>query len=109
MDFFSNSLGVTKEFASSEVAMSIAGARQTLLQVRHLKPNKGCEILEVGSGIGIASAGLSYFGFNATSLEPGGLGFENIAKMASHISKGLGIVVGIKSEPAEEVRFPLWT
>jgi 2-polyprenyl-3-methyl-5-hydroxy-6-metoxy-1,4-benzoquinol methylase len=109
IDFFSNSLGVTKEFASCEIAMSIAEARQTLLQVRHLKLNKGCEILEVGSGIGIASAGLSYFGFNVTSLEPGGLGFENNAKMSSHISKGLGIVVGIKSEPAEEVRFPLGT
>jgi 2-polyprenyl-3-methyl-5-hydroxy-6-metoxy-1,4-benzoquinol methylase len=107
--FFSNSLGVTKELASSEIAMSIAEARQTLLQVRNLKLNKGCEILEVGSGIGIASAGLSSFGFNVTSLEPGGLGFENNAKMASHISKRLGIVVAIKSEPAEEVRFLLGT
>jgi 2-polyprenyl-3-methyl-5-hydroxy-6-metoxy-1,4-benzoquinol methylase len=107
--FFSNSLGVTKELVSSEIGMSIAEARQTLLQVRHLKLNKGCEILEVGSGIGIASAGLSSFGFNVTSLEPGGLGFEGNAKMVDNISRILGINFAIKPEPAETVTFPLGT
>jgi hypothetical protein len=81
--------------------MSIAEARQTLLQVRHLKLKKGCEILEVGSGMGIASAGLSYFGFTVTALEPGGLGFERNIEMGKYISQMLELAFTVRAEPAE--------
>jgi len=109
VDFFSRSFGISRELFGSEIAISIAEARQTLFQLQSLNLSEGCQILEVGSGMGIASAGLSHFGFIVTALEPGGLGFERNIEMGNYISQMLELAFTVRAEPAEQVVFPLET
>jgi 2-polyprenyl-3-methyl-5-hydroxy-6-metoxy-1,4-benzoquinol methylase len=103
---FCEVVGSTYEDASNELKTAVAEARQTLslIQKWNLKPNS--KILEVGSGIGIASSALAFFGYEVTALEPGGIGFEKNQKASQFISSQIGTTFTCRSEAAERIDFP---
>ncbi|MCU1359979.1 MAG: uncharacterized protein JWN99_1268 [Ilumatobacteraceae bacterium] len=68
------------------LTMAIAEARQTLRVIEGLDVAAGERVLEVGAGLGVASAYLSSRGFEVTALEPGGVGF------AEHLVVGAKLV-----------------
>jgi 2-polyprenyl-3-methyl-5-hydroxy-6-metoxy-1,4-benzoquinol methylase len=105
VDLFSEIVGSTHHEAIEELKTAIAEARQTLLLLKawNLKPNS--KILEVGSGIGIASSAMSFFGYEVTALEPGGIGFEKNRKASQFISEQVGTSFVSRSESAEEITF----
>ena len=96
---------MSAEHASVEFQTSLAEARQTLLLMENLELPEDCQILEVGAGMGIASTALSFFGFQVTSLEPGGVGFEQYRLASQHISKTIGTRITLIDEKAEDVKF----
>lgn len=104
-ELLADCLGTSAEVASAEFHMALAEARQTLSLLENFELPENGSVLEVGAGMGIASAALSFFGFQVTSLEPGGVGFE-VNKLASeHISTTVGTRVTLVSDSAEDVEF----
>jgi len=104
-DLLADCLGTSPELASAEFQMALAEARQTLSLLENLELPENGSVLEVGAGMGIASTALSFFGFQVTSLEPGGVGFEINKSTSEHISMTVGTKVTLVADSAEEVKF----
>ena len=104
-DLLADCLGISPELASAEFEMALAEARQTLSLLENLELPENGSVLEVGAGMGIASTALSFFGFQVTSLEPGGVGFEINKSTSEHISMTVGTKVTLVGDSAEEVKF----
>lgn len=98
-------LGTSPELATAEFQMALAEARQTLSLLENLELPENGSVLEVGAGMGIASTALSFFGFQVTSLEPGGVGFEINKSTSEHISSTVGTRVSLIADSAEKVEF----
>ncbi len=104
-DLLADCLGTSSELARAEFQMALAEARQTLSLLVNLELPENGSVLEVGAGMGIASAALSFFGFKVTSLEPGGVGFEINKSTSEHISTTIGTRVTLAADAAEDVEF----
>ena len=104
-DLLADCLGTSAELASAEFQMALAEARQTLSLLENLELPENGSVLEVGAGMGIASTALSFFGFQVTSLEPGGVGFEINKSTSEHISTTVGTRVTLVADSAEDVEF----
>ena len=104
-ELLANCLGVSDECAEAEFKIALTEARQTLALLENFELPEKCCVLEVGAGMGIASTALSFLGFQVTSLEPGGVGFEVNKSASKHISLTVGTSFTLLAETAEEVRF----
>ncbi|MGA9276947.1 class I SAM-dependent methyltransferase [Ilumatobacter sp.] len=81
---------VRRDWLSATVETSIAESRHTLHVIEnHL--DAADRLLEVGSGLGITSAFLAASGFDITSIEPGGPGFERHQQVNPLLRASLGI------------------
>jgi len=70
---------VSTDWLVDKLAQSVPEARHTVGMVEsELKPD--LRMLEVGSGLGLASGFLAAEGYLVTSIEPGGEGFEDYAR-----------------------------
>jgi SAM-dependent methyltransferase len=82
---------VEVDWLRSAAETSIAEARHTLRVIEsRLDPSD--QLLEVGSGLGVASSFLASCDFSITSLEPGGSGFEPYERVNPRLRASLGIV-----------------
>lgn len=104
-DLLADCLGTSVALAAAEFQMALAEARQTLSLLENLELPENGSVLEVGAGMGIASTALSFFGFQVTSLEPGGVGFEINKSTSEHISATVGTKVTLATDSAEDVEF----
>lgn len=93
---------VARDWLSTTVETSIAESRRALRMVApHL--DVADRVLEAGSGLGITSSFLSASGFDITSIEPGGSGFEPYERVNPVLRASLGIEHPHDTIPVEEV------
>ena len=84
------SAGVDPGTLATNVRTALAEAEFTL---RMLAPHldRRLRLLEVGAGLGVTSAFLASCGFDITSIEPGGSGFEDNERINPALRASLGI------------------
>jgi 2-polyprenyl-3-methyl-5-hydroxy-6-metoxy-1,4-benzoquinol methylase len=78
--------GLSADALHARVTMAVAEAAQTLRILEGVEVAPGDRILEVGAGLGVASAFLAELGFAATGLEPGGVAFEEHLVVAKQLA-----------------------
>lgn len=82
--------GVDTERLRSDVVTSLGEAELTLRMIAdRIAP--GRRFLEVGAGLGVTSAYLASIGVDITSIEPGGVGFEDNERINPLLRTALGI------------------
>jgi 2-polyprenyl-3-methyl-5-hydroxy-6-metoxy-1,4-benzoquinol methylase len=82
--------GTSVSFVDERLTTAIGEASQTLRLLAGVEVAASDRILEVGAGLGVASAFLSVSGFDVTALDPGGIGFEDTVTLSEAIALQLG-------------------
>jgi 2-polyprenyl-3-methyl-5-hydroxy-6-metoxy-1,4-benzoquinol methylase len=98
------------DWLNDVVDTSIAESLHTLRLIdEHL--DAAHRLLEIGSGLGVTSSFLASLGYEITSIEPGGSGFEPYERVNPMIRKSLGIdhphhVLAVEDATAEHIGGP---
>jgi len=88
-DFIKNAsddVGYDYKLLKSYITTSLEEAKY-ILKLINKYDLKNKKILEFGSGLGIGSMVLSLNGYDITSFEPGGIGFEKNALLNQYLKK----------------------
>ena len=85
------------------LGVALGEAAQTLRLLCGLEIPDDARLIEIGAGLGLASAYLSLCGFSVVSLEPAAIGFDEHTTVARHIAELVGSTNEVYEFAAEEL------
>lgn len=88
----------------SRLVLGAAEAAQTVRMLAGVAVADGDRVIEIGAGLGLASAYLSSCGFDVVALEPAGIGFDEHASVARNVAELLGSSHDVLEFGAESLR-----